>query len=175
MYICVTLDASNAALSLTILASTPALASTAPHRSSAQIPRRYVPTYALRKLRHIPIFIGSRGRRYRNGSDCYYHENLHNLPQFDQHLATSRNSSFSRHSGSRLWTSQLGGERTYRGRAGNSRNRAETGHWALRGIASSPPEADLRLCGREDDRASCNAIVVSSVPERRQNSLTSLI
>jgi len=36
-----------------------------------------------------------------------------------------------------------GGEPTYRGRAGNSRNRPETGHSALRGIASSPLEAEV--------------------------------
>ena len=40
-------------------------------------------------------------------------------------------------------TSQLGGRRTYRGGAGNSRNRPDTGHSALRGSPSSPPEADL--------------------------------
>jgi len=39
----------------------------------------------------------------------------------------------------------MGGEPTYRGRAGNSRNRPETGHSALRGIASSPPEAVVPL------------------------------
>jgi hypothetical protein len=46
-------------------------------------------------------------------------------------------------SGPRPWTPQLGGEPAYRGRAGNSRNRPETGHSALLGIASSPPEAAL--------------------------------
>jgi hypothetical protein len=39
----------------------------------------------------------------------------------------------------------MGGEPTYRGRAGNSRSRPETGHSALRGIASSPPFADLQI------------------------------
>ena len=38
----------------------------------------------------------------------------------------------------------MGGEPTYRGRAGNSRNRLETGHSAFRGIASAPPEPALR-------------------------------
>ena len=36
----------------------------------------------------------------------------------------------------------------------------------------SPPPADPRLWGREDDRTLCDAIVVSPAPERRQNLVT---
>jgi hypothetical protein len=44
----------------------------------------------------------------------------------------------------RPWTPRLGGEPTYRGGAGNSRNRPETGHWALGGVVPSPPFSDDR-------------------------------
>ena len=85
------------------------------------------------------------------------------------------NSTFSGHSGSRPWTRQLGGSRAYRCRLGKNRSPRHSRHSIASTKYASPPEADLRLWGSEDDRASCNAIVVSSAPRRRQNYLTSLI
>lgn len=68
-------------------------------------------------------------------------------------------STLSGHSRPLPWTSQVGGEPTYRARAGNSRNRPETGHSTLRGIASSLPRTGIEQGGARKHREGRQAII----------------